>query len=165
MMPISRFGPDEVVQEAFIVGIQQTLIEAEETGGAVPFRDPMHQIHNNENDYMWQFRGAAGAVQIPSNTGRRRLSIIGAINPQTLIPTTFLIEVSCDKEVIIAFLELIKQDYRETSTITVLLDNATYNRVYDVVEKAQQLGITLKYLPPYSPNLIERLWKFFKKSH
>ena len=89
------------------------------------------------------------------------------INSQTLTPTTFLIAVSCDKEVIIAFLELIKQDYRETSTITVLLDNATYNRAYDVVEKAQQLGITLRYLPPYSLNLtlIERLWKFFKKSH
>ena len=45
--------PDEVVQEAFIVEIQQTLIEAEETGGAVPFLDSMCQIHNNENDYMW----------------------------------------------------------------------------------------------------------------
>ena len=114
---------------------------------------------------MWQFRGAEGNVHLPPNAGRRRLSIIGAINPQTLIPTTFLIEVSCDKEGIIAFLELIKQDYRETSTITVLPDNATYNRAYDVVEKVQQLGITLKYLPPYSPdlNLIERLRKFFKK--
>ena len=96
--------PDEVVQEAFIVEIQPTLIKAEEIAGAVLFLDPMHQIHNNENDYMWQFRGAAGAVQIPSNTGRRRLSIIGAINPQTLTPATFLIEVSCDKEVIIVFL-------------------------------------------------------------
>ena len=92
-------------------------------------------------------------MQIPSNTARRRFNIIGAINSQTLTPTTFLIAVSCDKEVIIAFLELIKQDYRETSTITVLLDNATYNRAYDVVEKAQQLRITLKYLPPYSPDL------------
>ena len=113
----------------------------------------------------WQLRGAEGTAQIPSNSGRRRLNIIGAINPHTLTPTTLLIEGSCDKEVIIAFLELIKQDYPQTRSITVVLDNAAYNRAYDVVEKAEQLGITLKYLPPYSPNLnlIERLWKFFKK--
>jgi len=31
--------------------------------------------------------------------------------------------------------------------------------------KAKELGITLEFLPPYSPNLnlIERLWKFTKK--
>lgn len=30
---------------------------------------------------------------------------------------------------------------------------------------AKKLGITLKFLPPYTPNLslIERVWKFFKK--
>ena len=157
--------PDEAVQQAFVSEIQQTLSEAEETGAAVLFLDPMHQIHNNENGYMWQLRGAEGTAQIPSNSGRRRLNIIGAINPHTLTPTTLLIEGSCDKEVIIAFLELIKQDYPQTRSITVILDNAAYNRAYDVVEKAEQLGITLKYLPPYSPNLnlIERLWKFFKK--
>ena len=127
------------------------LSEAEETGAAVLFPDPMHQIHNNENGYMWQLRGAEGTAQIPSNSGRRRLNIIGAINPHTLTPTTLLIEGSCDKEVIIAFLELIKQDYPQTRSITVVLDNAAYNRAYDVVEKAEQLGITLKYLPPYSP--------------
>ena len=157
--------PDEAVQQAFVSEIQQMLSEAEETGAAVLFLDPMHQIHNNENGYMWQLRGAEGTAQIPSNSGRRRLNIIGAINPHTLTPTTLLIEGSCDKEVIIAFLELIKQDYPQTRSITVVLDNAAYNRAYDVVEKAEQLGITLKYLPPYSPNLnlIERLWKFFKK--
>ena len=34
-----------------------------------------------------------------------------------------------------------------------------------VREKAKQCNIQLVYLPPYSPNLnlIERLWKFFKK--
>jgi hypothetical protein len=34
-----------------------------------------------------------------------------------------------------------------------------------VKEKAEELGITLLFLPPYSPNLdiIERLWKFTKK--
>ena len=45
------------------------------------------------------------------------------------------------------------------------MDNAGYNRAYDVQELAQELNIILHYLPPYAPNLnlIERLWKFFKK--
>ena len=49
--------------------------------------------------------------------------------------------------------------------ITMFLDNAGYNRSHDVQKLAQEFNITLRYLPPYAPNLnlIERLWKFFKK--
>jgi transposase len=45
------------------------------------------------------------------------------------------------------------------------MDNAAYNRSCKVKELAAELGITLIFLPAYSPNLnpIERLWKFFKK--
>jgi len=49
--------------------------------------------------------------------------------------------------------------------ITVVLDNARYQRCKKVQECAAVLGIELLFLPPYSPNLnlIERLWKFVKK--
>lgn len=49
--------------------------------------------------------------------------------------------------------------------IYLVMDNARYNRAYDVQDLALELNIELLYLPPYSPNLniIERLWKFFKK--
>lgn len=49
--------------------------------------------------------------------------------------------------------------------ITLILDNARYQKCALVKELAQQLKIELLYLPPYSPNLnlIERLWKFVKK--
>ena len=42
-----------------------------------------------------------------------------------------------------------------------MLDGAGYYRSKEVKDKAAQLGITLHYPPPYSPNLntIERLWK------
>ena len=48
--------------------------------------------------------------------------------------------------------------------ITLVLDNAHYQRNAVVQALAKQLGITLLYLPSYSPNLnlIERLWKFIK---
>ena len=50
--------------------------------------------------------------------------------------------------------------------ITLVLDNARYQRNAVVQALAKQLGITLLYLPSYSPNLnlIERLYKFIKRS-
>jgi len=49
--------------------------------------------------------------------------------------------------------------------ITVVLDNARYQRCDPVQALARSLRIELLYLPSYSPNLnlIERLWKFVKK--
>ena len=49
--------------------------------------------------------------------------------------------------------------------ITLVLDNARYQRNAVVQALAEQLGLTLLYLPSYSPNLnlIERLWKFIKR--
>lgn len=49
--------------------------------------------------------------------------------------------------------------------ITIILDNARYQRCALVQEVAATLGIELLFLPPYSPNLnlIERLGKFVKK--
>lgn len=49
--------------------------------------------------------------------------------------------------------------------LTVVLDNARYQRCHLVMTHAAGLGLELLFLPPYSPNLnlIERLWKFVKK--
>jgi len=52
-----------------------------------------------------------------------------------------------------------------TGPITLVLDNARYQRNAVVQGLAEQLGITLLFLPSYSPNLtlIERLWRFLKR--
>lgn len=49
--------------------------------------------------------------------------------------------------------------------ITLVLDNARYQKCALVQDLATQLRIELLYLPAYSPNLnlIERLWKYVKK--
>jgi transposase len=129
------------------------------------FSDPMHQIHNVENDYAWQQMGKAGTKEICSNTGRRRLNIIGAINPVTMQPTILLEEENCNADSIVRLLEAIKKQYNQAETICLILDNARYQKGIIAQSKAKELGIDLVYLPPYSPNLnlIERLWKFFKK--
>ena len=48
--------------------------------------------------------------------------------------------------------------------ITVVLDNARYQKCKLVFALAKALNIELLYLPSYSPhlNLIERLWKFVR---
>jgi len=49
--------------------------------------------------------------------------------------------------------------------VTLVLDNARYQRNAVVQALAASLGIELLYLPSYSPNLnlIERLWRFLKR--
>jgi hypothetical protein len=49
--------------------------------------------------------------------------------------------------------------------VTLVMDNARYQRCRLVQDLAAQLNIELLFLPSYSPNLnlIERLWKFTKK--
>ena len=52
-----------------------------------------------------------------------------------------------------------------STPVTLVMDNARYQRCQLVLERARQLGIELLFLPPYSPNLnlIERLWRFVRK--
>jgi transposase len=63
--------------------------------------------------------------------------------------------------------ELLKQIAQAglQSPVTLVLDNARYQRCRLVEELAAELRIELLFLPSYSPNLnvIERLWKFVKK--
>ena len=58
-------------------------------------------------------------------------------------------------------MEQVKEFDPDQRTIHLVLDGAGYRRAHDVKEKARELGLTLHYLPPYSPNLnpVERLWK------
>ncbi len=52
-----------------------------------------------------------------------------------------------------------------STPITLVMDNARYQRCRLVLERAATLGIEILFLPAYSPNLnlIERLWKFVRK--
>ena len=157
--------PDVQAQEAFVQKIMGAVEEARKGESVVVFTDPVHQVHNNEKDYAWQFKGKDGTKTVLANTGRRRVNIIGALNPLSFHTTVLLIEGNCDKEVMKSFLKQVRQDYPHPREINMFLDNAGYNRAYEVQALAQELNINLRYLPPYAPNLnlIERLWKFFKK--
>ncbi len=58
-----------------------------------------------------------------------------------------------DKEITKLVLENIRKTYNDKKEIIIVMDNASYNRVYLVQDYAKEINIKIKYLPPYSPNL------------
>jgi transposase len=101
---------------------------------------------------------------IKSWSGRKRFSVLGAINvvSKELIMMTELAYV--DSMTVCALLKELALRYYDRH-IVLHLDNARYQRCRLVLQTAERLHIQLLFLPPYSPNLnlIERLWKFVKK--
>jgi transposase len=101
-------------------------------------------------------------VRAPS--GRQRFNVLGALHAIT----HQLIMVTNDSYINSASVgELLEKiaGLGLQTPITVIMDNARYQRCRYVLEIAARLGIEVLFIPPYSPNLnlIERLWKFVKK--
>jgi Transposase and inactivated derivatives len=113
---------------------------------------------------MWQPRGKKGTITIKSNTGRKRITILGALNIEDLSVIKTLTEDTCNAASIIEFLKKVKEAYPDMRVV-IVLDNARYNYARATRAFAEENDILLLFLPPYAPNLniIERLWKFAKK--
>ena len=79
--------------------------------------------------------------KIKTNSGRRRINIIGVVNPITMKTTTIITEDNCNKSVVVAYLEKIRKEYPTRKKIYMLLDNASYNRARMVREKAKRCNI------------------------
>jgi transposase len=109
---------------------------------------------------LWSFT----RIFVRAASGRQRFNVLGAWNAVTrqliAVTNTTVVntETMCELLRMIAACGLI-------GPITLVLDNARYQRNATVQALAKELGITLLFLPSYSPNLnlIERLWKFMKR--
>lgn len=101
-------------------------------------------------------------VKAPS--GRQRLNVLAALNAKTHDLVTVTNQSYINAQSVCELLNQLAIRHGQTP-ITVVLDNARYQRCSLVQAWAEQLGIELLFLPPYSPNLnlIERFWKFVKK--
>src|SRR5512143_1741201 len=97
-------------------------------------------------------------------SGRKRYNVLGALDAVT----HRLIRVTNDgyinAESVCALLQAVAAA-GVGRPITLVLDNARYQKCALVQALAQSLGIELLYPPGYSPNLnlIERLWRFLRK--
>lgn len=95
--------------------------------------------------------------------GRERYNVLGALDfvskkVETITNNTYITATE-----VIALLDKLAATYAGIP-ISVVLDNARYQRCKAVMEHALAIGVELVFLPTYSPNLnlIERLWKFVK---
>ncbi len=152
---------DPEKQDSFLNGeLRPRLAEAGEGKRAVFFVDAAHFVPAPFTGFLWSF--VRLFIQAPS--GRQRFNVPGALNAVTREVVTI-----CNDEYInaLSFCDLLRKIalLNLQIPVTLILDNAKYQKCKIAKELAESLNIELLYLPSYSPNLnlIERLWKFIKK--
>lgn len=152
---------DPEKQEEFLA-MYEYLMEHKSDDDPVYFIDGVHAQHNSHPSSGWILRGKE--QHIATNTGRKRVNINGALNAETH-EVIFRTDESINAQSTTALFAGIEQQHQDAKSIYVILDNAGYYRNRSVTYYVANSKIKLLFLPPYSPNLnlIERLWKFFKK--
>ena len=133
--------------------------EAQAGRGHVFFVDASHFVFGTFLCCMWSIQ----RLHVRAASGRQRFNVLGAWNAVTRelvsVTNTTVVntETMCELLRKIAALGL-------SGPVTLVLDNARYQRNATVQTLAAELKIELMFLPSYSPNLnlIERLWKFIK---
>lgn len=148
-------------QEEFLATRLQPVLDAAVAGtGHVFFVDAAHFVFGTFLCCLW----SVARVFVRAASGRQRFNVLGAWNAVTrqLIAVTNTTVVNTD-----TMCELLRKIAAEglVGPITIVLDNARYQRNQVVQALAAELNIHLMFLPSYSPNLnlIERLWGFAKR--
>ena len=126
------------------------------------FADAVHPQFNSIPAFGWIRRGVE--KELKSNGGRKRVNINGAVDIDTLETVTDFAKTINGASTIRLFKKL-EAKHPDAKAIHIIVDNATYYKSKPVKEYLENSRIELHFLPSYSPNLnlIERLWKFFKK--
>lgn len=138
-------------------------LEAAQAGnGHVLFVDAAHFVFGTFLCCLWSFV----RLWVRAASGRQRFNVLGAWNAVTRQLTYVTNTTVVNTETMCELLRKIAGEGL-VGPITLVLDNARYQRNALVQALAAELGITLLFLPSYSPNLnlnlIERLWKFIKR--
>jgi len=111
--------------------------------------------------YAWQPAGQT--TEIPASKGKR-LNVIGIMNKNNHL-TPFTFHGSIDSYVVTACLDEFSKNLQKKSFL--LIDNAPTHKSNEFISHIPEWvkrGLTVKFLPPYSPelNCIEILWKKIK---
>ena len=135
------------------------LEEAQQGQRRVFFVDAAHFVLGAFLGMIW----CLTRLFVRSGSGRQRYSVLGAVETRDHDLVTVRTEGSVDAQSVCELLREIDRRYPQ-EPLTLVMDNARYQRNRSVIELAQELGIELLFLPAYSPNLnlIERVWKLVK---
>jgi len=140
--------------------LKPAIEEAKEEKSHLLFMDAAHFILQPFICALW----CLTRLFIKASSGRNRINVLGTVNAITKEVLTLTNTTYINADTIVDFLFQLREHYKDRP-IKIVLDNARYQHCDLVKITANQLNITLLFLPPYSPNLniIERLWKFTKK--
>ena len=149
---------DQEKQDVF-VGEYNELKATVASDEPILFMDATHPTQATKVSCGWIRTGVDKPIETTGS--RTRLNIVGAIRLGHIEDAITKQYATVNGDSIIDFFRLIKEQYKADKPIHLILDGAGYHRSEVVKSKAKEFGITLHYLPPYSPNLnpIERLWK------
>src|SRR5947209_8552187 len=136
------------------------LDQARQGRRQVYFVDAAHFVFAPFLGCLW----CATRLFVRAASGRKRHNVLGAFDAVA----HRLIRVTNDGYINAESVCSLLRSVAEASVglpITLVLDNARYQKCAMVQALAVSLGIELLYLPSYSPNLnlIERLWRFVRK--
>lgn len=148
-------------QEAWIKEYEKLKRDLPENE-TICFIDGVHPTHNSKAAYGWIKKGER--KELPTNTGRQRLNLSGAID--MLSKKVFTKEdVMLNAASTIEFLKMLERRYPKAKRIHIFCDNAKYYKNKEVSKYLETSNLEMHFLPPYSPNLnpIERLWKFMNE--
>jgi transposase len=149
------------VQQQFLTNeLQPVLDDAQAGKGHVFFVDAAHFVYGTFLCCLWSI----ARIFVRAASGRQRYNVLGAWNAVTQELLAITNTTVVNTETMCQLLRKIA-DRKLVGPISIVLDNARYQRNQVVQALAAQLGIHLLYLPSYSPNLnlIERLWGFAKR--
>lgn len=152
---------DHDAQSAFLAGeLMPRLEEAKQGKRSVLFVDAAHFVYGPFLGYLW----CLVRLFVPGPSGRKRYNVLAALDAITHRVIRVSNHAYINAESVCALLREVAAA-RPPGPITLVLDNARYQKCALVETLAASLGIEMLYLPSYSPNLnlIERLWKFVKK--
>lgn len=140
--------------------LEPMLEEAQAGHRKVYFVDAAHFVLAPFLGFLWSFTRLF--IQAPA--GRQRFNVLGALDAISHELITVTNDSYINALSVCDLLRQLRALYPDIP-ITLILDNARYQKCKVVWALAAELHIELLYLPPYSPNLnlIERLWKFVKK--
>ena len=141
--------------------LEPRLAEAKSGKRKVFFVDAAHFVMGSFLGYLWTI----ARIFVPSSSGRKRYNVLGALDAITHELVTVCNETYVNALSICELLRKIRDTVGIGEIITLVLDNAAYQRCELVTGLAKDLKIELLFLPSYSPNLnlIERLWRWVRK--
>jgi transposase len=140
--------------------LEPRLEQARQGQRQVYFVDAAHFVLASFLGGLW----CAARLFVKAASGRQRHNVLGALDAVTHRMIRVTNSGYINAESVCTLLRSVASA-AVGWPITLVLDNARYQKCALVQALAESLGIELLYLPSYSPNLnlIERVWRFVRK--